>query len=69
MFQCLKLEVELYGSFGSYSIQWQPYFHKFEITETWTFPFVPIKYSNFVPTANLDDASMFVQIFNEAIIV
>ena len=47
----------------------QVLFHKFEIIETSSFLFVPIKYSHFVPMANLYYALMFVQMANRVLTV
>ena len=44
-------------------------FHKFEVIETSSFLFVPIKYSHFVPMANLYYALMFVQMTNRVLTV
>ena len=44
-------------------------FHKFEVIETSSFFFVPIKYSHFVPMANLYYALMFVQMTNRVLTV
>ena len=44
-------------------------FHKFEVIETSSFLFVPIKYSHFVRMANLCYALMFVQMTNRVLTV